>query len=86
MEILFGLPETQIEKLQKVQNTAARILTCTKKYEHITPILKDLHWLPVVKWIHFKILTLTYKCLHQFAPEYQQYLISVYIPQEIFDP
>jgi hypothetical protein len=41
--LLFGLPETQTQKLQKVQNTAARILTRTKKYEHITPVLKDLH-------------------------------------------
>jgi hypothetical protein len=79
--LLFGLPDTLLKKLQKIQNTAARILTRTKKYDHITHVLKELHWLPVEKRIHFKVLVLTYKCLNKCAPEYLYELISVYTPQ-----
>ena len=45
--ILYGLPKVLLNRLQLVQNRAARIVTFTKKYEHITPSLIDLHWLPV---------------------------------------
>jgi hypothetical protein len=80
--LLFGLPDTQIKRLQKVQNTAARILTRTRKYDHITHVLKSLHWLPVAKRIEFKINFITYKCLNNQAPEYLSELISVYNPGE----
>ena len=48
---------------QRVQNTAARIVTSASKYEHITPVLADLHWLPVAARIDFKIAVLTFKAL-----------------------
>ena len=63
-----------------MQNTAARIVTRTKKYEHISPVLKDLHWLPVANRIKFKILTLTYKCLHNQAPTYLSDMIELHSP------
>ena len=78
--LLFGLPDTQIKRLQKVQNTAARILTRTGKYDHISKVLKTLHWLPVDKRIEFKICLLTYKCLIGDAPEYLAELLTVYQP------
>ena len=56
--LLCGIPEELICKLQRVQNNAARVITLTKKYDHITPVLKELHWLPVRKRIEFKILLL----------------------------
>ena len=54
--LLCGIPEELICELQRVQNNAARVVTLTKKHDHITPVLKELHWLPVRKRIEFKIL------------------------------
>ena len=59
-----------IEKLQKVQNFAARIITGTQKYEHITPILKQLNWLPVPDMLKYFVGVLTFKCLNGLAPDY----------------
>ena len=68
--LLYGLPTFLIDRLQNVQNAAARIMTHTKKYDHIKPVLKQLHWLPVNKRINYKILLLTYKALNGQAPSY----------------
>ena len=78
--LLYGLPESQISKLQRIQNSAARLVTLTRKYDHITPILCELHWLPIKYRIMFKILLLTYKCLHGTAPIYLCELIKQYTP------
>ena len=78
--LLYGLPKHLTNKLQLVQNAAARLITLTRKHSHITPVLIDLHWLPVVQRIKFKILLLTYKCLHDLAPSYIVDLISRYSP------
>ena len=78
--LLYGLPTIQIQRLQRIQNTAARILTRTKKHEHISPVLKSLHWLPISKRIEYKILTLTFKCLHSLAPSYLKDLIKQHKP------
>ncbi len=66
--LLVGVPKTTLNKLQCVQNSAARILTGARKNEHITPILKSLHWLPVRFRVDLKILMLTYEALHGLAP------------------
>ena len=78
--LLYGLPDYQISRLQRLQNTAARILTRTKKYDHISPIIRSLHWLPVARRIDYKVLILTFKCLHDLAPTYLKELIQEYIP------
>lgn len=78
--LFSGLPAKSLSKLQYIQNSAARVLTCTSPREHITPVLSQLHWLPVNARIDFKILILTYKALHGTAPEYLCDLISPYTP------
>ena len=57
--LMFGIPKELISQLQKRQNNAARVITKWRKYDHITPGLVDLHWLPVKQRIDFKILLLT---------------------------
>ena len=76
--LLSGLKYDQARKLQYVQNSAARLLTGTRKHEHITPVLRDLHWLPVHERIRFKILLMTFKCLNQLAPSYLSDLLIHY--------
>ncbi len=68
--LLGGCPASSINKLQVVQNAEARVLTRSKKYNHITPILQSLHWLPIKFRISYKILLLTYKALNGLAPAY----------------
>ena len=53
--LLYGLPDCEIAKLQRAQKAAARLLMSCKQYDHITPILINLHWLPVRYRINFKI-------------------------------
>ena len=73
--LLQGLHFCSIS-LQSIQNIAARILTRTRKYEHITPMLKKLHWLPVASRIDYKILLLTYCAINIISPAYIQQLIT----------
>ncbi len=58
----------------------ARVLTSTRKYDHITPILQSLHWLPIKFCISYKILLLAYKALNDLAPAYLTNLLSRYNP------
>ena len=72
-----GLPQQQINKLKRVHHAAARLITGKRKYERITPILKELHWLPLEQRINYKVLVLTYKCLNGLAPAYLAQLLQV---------
>ena len=68
--LLYGVTDHNMRQLQSIQNAAARLVTGSRKYDRITPVLRDLHWLPVRERITFKIATLVYKCLHGLAPPY----------------
>ena len=78
--ILYGLLKRLIQRLQRIQNSAARLVTRTNRDDHIAPVLKGLHWLPVQERIMFKILLLTYKTIHGSAPSYLSELVSSYTP------
>ena len=68
--LLCGISACQLRRLQAVQNVAARLTTGSRRYDHITPILNELHWLPIGKRIEFKIAMTVYKCLQGLAPSY----------------
>ena len=74
------LNKKELTRLQYVQNSAARLLTSTNRKSHITPVLKSLHWLPIVYRVQFKILVLTFWALHGQAPFYITELIKPYSP------
>ena len=78
--LLCGLPSTQISRLQAIQNTAARILTGTRKHDSITPVLRALHWLPVQQRIEFKTAVLVDKAFNNMDPCYIQELLCPYTP------
>ncbi len=72
--------QTAINKFQYIQNSAARVLTFSKKSSHITPFLHRLQWLPFYYCIQYKILLITYKARHGLAPLYISDLIHTYSP------
>ena len=61
---LASLPGNQLNRLQSVINAAARLVCSAHKYEHITPLLRYLHWLRVSERIEFKLSVLVFRCLH----------------------
>ena len=80
--VLYGLPKFLIEKLQHVQNFSAQLFSGSYKYDHITPVLKSLHWLPVEQRIWYKIAVLGFKCVYGSAPSYLQNLVELYTPRQ----
>ncbi len=78
--LLTGLPKKTIRQLKRTQNAAARILTRTRKSEHITPVLRSLHWLPVTFRIDSKVLLLVYKSLNGLGPKYIADMLTEYKP------
>ena len=74
--LLYGLPKSEINRLQLVQNAAARVVAKVRKYDRITPVRKKLHWLPVPARIEFKIMLLTWKSLHGQGPDYLSDLLK----------
>ena len=68
--ILAKLPKYQKNRLQSLINTATRLITGTRKYDHLSPVLRDLHWLKIDERIDYKVLLLMFECLHNEAPAY----------------
>ena len=78
--LLYSLPDSQIGKLQTLQNAADRIVTLSSKRSHITPVLKSLHWLPLKERLVFKILLLVFHIVNGTSPSYNKSLIHNYQP------
>ena len=75
--LLHSLPAWQLNKVQRVLNTATRLACCAPRFSHITPLMYELHWLPLKQRIHFKILLFAFKAIHGIAPTYIQNLASL---------
>ena len=73
--LLGGMYSYNMKKLQCIQNVAARIIFCQSKYCHITPLLKELHWLQITEWIDYKITVIVFCCRKGLAPNYLSTMI-----------
>ena len=80
--LLCNTSGKNINRLQKLQNSCARLITFTPRTEHITPTLQQLHWLPIDKRLQFKILVHTYRCLNGSAPSYMKDMLKPYTPDQ----
>ena len=78
--LLYGLPDSELYKLQRIQNHAAKVVLQKKKCDHVTPLLESLHWLKIPFRIEYKLLLLTYKCLNGKAPTYLASQLNSYVP------
>ena len=81
--LLYGLPQTMLKRLQRVQNCAARLICRRKKHDHVTPLLKELHWLPIHVRPTYKLLTIAYSVMHGLAPEYLAELLDRHRPRRV---
>ena len=79
--LFAGLQEYKLKQLQQIQNHAARVVNKISKKLHITPTLKELHWLPVDARIKYKLASLAYQCLYiPETPLYLKDMIKQYEP------
>jgi len=74
---LQASPQHLLRRLQSVMNAAARLVYSSSRWGHITPLLRQLHWLKTKEWLDFKLAVLVYKCMHGTAPPYRITVISV---------
>jgi len=65
-----GLPRYDLDCLQAVQNAAVRLITGARKFYHVTPLLRERHWLPVKQRITFKMAIMMYICVHGTTADY----------------
>ena len=73
--LLYGISDENLDRLQRVQNAAARLIYGLRKHDHITDTLRKLHWLPIRYRINYKIALLTYKSLNGHGPDYLRELL-----------
>ena len=76
----MGANDTDIARLQRLQNWAAKLIFLASKKDHATPFLQQLHWLPVKQRVLFKVLLYVFKCLADSAPVYLTSSLELYKP------
>ena len=81
--LLVNLPNDTITKLQRIQNHAARLVLKKTKRDHVTPLFRKLHWLPLQARIDYKICVLCFKCINKTAPSYLSDLLEQYVPSRL---
>ena len=70
VRLLYGVSHGNIRQVQSVQNAAARLLTGARRREHISPVLRQLHWLPIQSRVNFKLACFVFSSLSGHAPSY----------------
>ena len=78
--LYIGLPLCLVQKLQLVQNMVARLVTGTPRGDHITPVLKSLHWLLIHFWAKSNVLVINFKAPHGLGPGYLRNRLPPYNP------
>ena len=78
--LLVGITQHDLHRLQRIQNSAACLVTRTASINHITPVLRELHWLPCHLRIEFRVLVFVYMCVNNCAPVYLRELVRLHIP------
>ena len=78
--LLHSLNKTPLKRLQRLQNTAVRLVTLYRKFTHITPTLKQIHWLPSEQRTIFKMSVFVFKTIHGASPIYLCSLVKPYEP------
>src|SRR6218665_3435686 len=78
--LLYGTSESNLNKLQRVQNDLARVVLRAPWRSHAAPLLQDLHWLPIRFRITYKVALMTYKVRHSKEPSYLYSVLHDYIP------
>eukprot|EP00745_Piridium_sociabile_P025212 TRINITY_DN39921_c0_g1_i18.p1 TRINITY_DN39921_c0_g1~~TRINITY_DN39921_c0_g1_i18.p1 ORF type:complete len:291 (-),score=25.65 TRINITY_DN39921_c0_g1_i18:34-906(-) len=78
--LLAGAPKYLIERMQKVQNHAARLIFKSSRRDHITPLLHDLHWLPIQSRISYKLSSICFSSATGTGPEYLSDILNIYAP------
>ena len=69
-QLFVGVSGQLLDKLQSIHNTAARLVTGARTFDRVTPVTRQLHWLPVRQRLQFKTAVLVFKCIHGQAPVY----------------
>ena len=76
----MGPPNSVIHLMQKVQNAAARLIHRASRHQHCTPLLQQLHWLPISERIKYKTACMCYNSITGSAPSYLSELLQLYSP------
>jgi hypothetical protein len=79
--LYIGLPKSELNRLQNIQNTLARVVANKRRHDHISPILESLHWLKLPERIHYKIIAMTYNILETAKPSYLSSLLTLQPPR-----
>jgi len=80
--LLTGLSQTSLQPLERIQNRAVKLVAKCNKFDHVTPLLKEYHWLPIKQRIDYKILLMVFKARSKEAPSYLESLLQPYTSQK----
>ena len=80
---MTGITSDQINRLQRVQNCSARLITKKRKHEHVTPILTELHWLPLEFRIQYELAVLAFRHFEGTLPPYLSSVLHIYQPPRV---